>query len=187
MDQHMKKVIHNYALINAVIGVLYTTISYVTGNTKMFTTWWIGILIAIVGIAIVAMGAQKYRNVQGGFMSFREAFTVSFMIFFISGVISILFNMLIFNVIDPGYAEQLDQAILEMTVSQMEKFGTPESAIAETMEKMEAQGSKFGVGNQIKGFGFSLIFYAILSLIIAAFTRKKAPEFTNTDAGSGEN
>lgn len=177
MNPDMKKIVQNYGLISAAIGIVYTVIGYVTGNTSLFTTWWLGILVAVIGIAIVATGTVKYKGTQGGYLSFKDAFMVSFLIFFFAGIISTIFNMLIFNVVDPGFAEELNQAILETTINQMEKFGAPEQAITEAITKMEEQGGQFSFGNQVKSFGFGLIFYAVLSLIIAAFTKKNAPVF----------
>ena len=187
MNSEMKKIVQNYALVSAAIVIVYTVIGYVMGDPSLFTTWWLGILIAVAGIVITVLGANKFKASQGGFMSFKDAFMVSFLILFVAGLISTLFNMLMFNVIDPEFAEQLNQAILENTINAIEKFGAPEATITEQIYKMEAQGGQFSFGNQVKSFGMGLIFYAIIALIIAAFTKKKAPEFMDTDnAASSE-
>jgi uncharacterized membrane protein YidH (DUF202 family) len=184
MNQDMKKIAINYALISAGIGILYTLIGYITGSTSLFTTWYIGLAIAAVGIVITVLGTNKYKGTQDGYMSFKDAFTVSFLILFLAGLISTVFNILMFNVIDPGFADELNQAILESTVGMMERMGAPEETITQQIETMESKGGQFSFGNQIKGFGMALIFYGVLALIIAAFTKKKAPEFM--DAGSTE-
>ena len=46
-------------------------------------------------------------------------------------------NILLFNVIDPDAAIRLKELTLESTVQMLEKFGTPTSAIKETVDKMK--------------------------------------------------
>jgi hypothetical protein len=57
----------------------------------------------------------------------------------------------------------------------MEGFGqNPDSLPTETLEEMrEASASNFTLVGQLKGFGFGLIAYAIIALILGAILKKK--------------
>ena len=84
-------------------------------------------------------------------------------------------TILIFNVIDPSAKEVVSELILEYTKDMMEKFNAPASAIKETLKEMK-KNDTFSVANQVKGLVFSLLFYSILGLIIAAIFKSKPQE-----------
>lgn len=175
MNQYMKKIIQNYGLIVAGIGILYTAIAYLTGNPGLFTIWYLGLSVGLLGIVIEVIGVTKYKASQGGFMSFKEGFTVYFMIALVATLVSTLFSLLIFNVVDPEFADLVNNEILETTISRMEGFGTPEEVIKRTMEQMEESGGQFTAANQLKSMAYAMIFNAVVGLIVAAFTKKARP------------
>ena len=73
-------------------------------------------------------------NAQGVF-TFKEAFTTYFIAAVIGILISTTFNIVLFNVIDPGAKETLNEIMIKYTVGMLQKFGTPASAINETVPK----------------------------------------------------
>ena len=186
MNQDMKKIIQNYGLIVAGIGILFTAIAYLTGNPGLFTVWYLGLSVGVLGIVIQIIGVTKYRSSQGGFMSFKDGFTVYFMTALLATVVSTLFSMLIFNVIDTQFAELVNNEILETTITRMEGFGTPEEVIKQTIESMEESGGQFTVKNQLKSLAYAMIFNAIIALIVAAFTKKNRPLFMDDDETAAE-
>ncbi len=49
--------------------------------------------------------------------------------------ISVVFNIILFNVIDPGAKETVKELSIEAAVDMMKKFNTPTAAIKEAVEK----------------------------------------------------
>uniref|UniRef100_UPI0030CA552E DUF4199 domain-containing protein n=1 Tax=uncultured Flavobacterium sp. TaxID=165435 RepID=UPI0030CA552E len=97
----------------------------------------------------------------------------TFFIFSIIGIlISVLFNILLFNVIDPSLKDSVKELSIEATVSMLKNFGTPSSAIKEAVEKI-SESNQFGIVEQLKGSLFSIIFSAIFGLILAAIFKSK--------------
>jgi len=56
----------------------------------------------------------------------------------------------------------------------MEGMGAPAESIAEAVENIESQDT-FGLGTQLKSLAQSLVFFAVIGLIVAAIM-KKNPE-----------
>ena len=82
--------------------------------------------------------------------------------------------MILFNVIDPQAAETLTELTIESTRKMMEGFGAPEAQINETLQQMQDE-NQFSILNQLKGYGFQLILYALIGLIVALIFREKEP------------
>ena len=68
-------------------------------------------------------------------------------------------------------------AIVDKTVAQFEALGMDDAQIEQTIESIE-KSSDFSALNMFKGYIFSIIFYTVFGLIVAAFTKNEKPEFT---------
>ena len=86
-------------------------------------------------------------------------------------MISTAVSIIIFNFIDPDSAIALKELIVEKTISFMEGMGAPAEAIAEGVDKIESQNT-FGFGTQLKSLAQSLVFFAVIGLIVAAIMKK---------------
>jgi hypothetical protein len=78
-------------------------------------------------------------------------------------------------VIDPSLPQVLGEITFESQLEMMEKFGAnPDSLAPEVLDDMrEASASNFTLTGQLKGFGFGLIAYAVIALILGAILKKK--------------
>jgi hypothetical protein len=160
-------------LISIILGVIIYMI-----DPTLFIKWWFGLSMFALSLGIVSYFGIQYRNAEcGGFISFGDAYKHVIVIFVISGAIGALFNLLLFNVIDPELPKILTDAVLDQTYNMMKSFGAPESAIDEQMENLKKEiPNQFSLFGQLKGFGISLIGYAVIALISAAIVKKKQPE-----------
>lgn len=163
-----------YGLMAAALGIVYSLIAYLAAP-ELFVTWWLGILLWVATVAILIIGVVNTRKGLGGYIEFREAFTTYFLAALISTLISTLFGIVLFGLIDPDFADQLQGMIIEKTVEMMEGFGAQQADIDKTIEQMEGN-NNFSIGNQVKSFFFGLIFSAVVGLIVAAATKRKNPE-----------
>ena len=171
MNEIIKKNGINYGVIIGLFSVLVTASIY-SINLKLFTSPWIGvsslIIYIIIGVLLVISTKKQLNNI----ISFKEAFTVYFLAAVIGSVISTLFNIVLFNFIDPQAKETIKEQTIKYTVEMMEKFGAPASSVNETIQKLN-ETDNFSTGNLITGMAFSLVFAAILGLILAAIFKSK--------------
>ena len=132
-----KSIILNYGLYLGVAGVFIHLLFYASGslfeNLQM-----VGLIGLIPMIAFIVLGIKKFKNDNGGFLSFGQALKVGVGIAVISALISTVYTLLFTNVIEPTYQEQLmeiqkqawvdgglsDEQI-ENAVAMTEKFQSP--------------------------------------------------------------
>jgi hypothetical protein len=91
-------------------------------------------------------------------------------------LVSTLWNILLFNVIDKTLAKELSVRIIEETKEAMEKWGAPQDAIKETMKEMRDLPEQFKPIAQLLGWLKGGLFMAIISLICASFIKRKEPQ-----------
>ncbi|HZY79452.1 MAG TPA: DUF4199 domain-containing protein [Cyclobacteriaceae bacterium] len=164
-----------WGIISAAAGIVITAILYAVDYTMLASFKALGVLI-VVGLGIVIYAGIEYRKLIGGYLPFGQAWQHAFVVFVISGVISVIFQLLLYNIIDTELPEKMADAIVENTRSMMENFGAPADQIDTQLEKVKTDSlARFTMLGMIKGFGFQLIFYAVFALIIALITRKNPP------------
>jgi hypothetical protein len=165
-----------WGAILSAISILVVMLLYVVDYTLMAGFTFI-IIIMVVGLGFVIYAGINYRNEIGGYIPFGKAFLHGLIVFAVSGAISTIFNLLLYNVIDPDLPANLTEAIIENTRSTMERFGAPSDSIDEALDKMrEDMPKNFSTFGVIKNFFTGMIWYAILSLITGLIVRKNQPE-----------
>ena len=144
-------------------------------DLNLFTSWWIGItsivIYLILGITLLSKTKKEVKTI----FTFKDAFTTYFIATFIGILISVLFNILLFNVIDPSAKETLHQITIKLTANMMQKFGTPASVINEAITKLR-ETNPYSVIELLKGSVFSIVFSSIFGLILAAFFKSKSTQ-----------
>ena len=126
-----------------------------------------------VTIGLVIYLGINFRTNIGGYMSYKESFKFSFLVMTVSYVIGIIFNIVLYTVIDPGLPEVIKQITIEKTVEMMEGFGSSDEVIDATIEGVEKgiDDSTTPMG-LIKSSPWGLLFLALLSLLTSAFIKK---------------
>ena len=110
-------------------------------------------------------------------MSFGKGWTYSMQLLIVAGIVSTIFNILLYYVIDPELPAMLADQSVENAESMMRNFGMPEDQMEEALEKTRTDTlDRFTVSGSLIGFLWGLIIYAILSLITGAIIKKKEPE-----------
>jgi hypothetical protein len=174
MNEIIKKNGIKFGVIAGIIGVLITAGIYII-DLKLFTAWWLGIISFLIYLILgIVLMIQTKKALQNNF-SFKDAFTTYFIYAIVGIAISVVFNIILFNVIDPGAKETVKELSIEAAVDMMKKFNTPTAAIKEAVEKMEEQ-DQFETFQQLKGSIFSIIFSAIFGVILAAIFKSKPKE-----------
>ncbi|MBX2829170.1 MAG: DUF4199 domain-containing protein [Flavobacteriaceae bacterium] len=168
-----KKSATNYGLIFGAILAGITAILYAV-SLETLTKWWLGFLIFFMALGMGIVSVAKSKSLLGGFISFKDAFTSYFITIAIGLLISVVVSIVIFNLVDPGAAEYLNEQIIEVTRDMMRSFGAPETEIDKALAEMEGK-NNYAIGNLIQGFFIQLAFYSVFGLLIALIMKKKNP------------
>jgi hypothetical protein len=151
------------------------------GMIMMSIFGFVGFIIAIV-LPIIFI--RKEREANGGAITFGEAFKMSFLGLVIGGAIGTIFQILYVQVIDPEYAERLTAKTLEMSNNFMEGNMDDEMREEILRESESSTMDSFTLVGQLKSFVYGVIFYAVISLILAAIL-KRQPEGGAADTLDG--
>ncbi|GJM29981.1 MAG: hypothetical protein DHS20C17_26160 [Cyclobacteriaceae bacterium] len=158
------------------IGIIITLLIYFI-NAKLLANIWVGVAILIISLSLVVYFGITFRKQVGGYLSFKQAFIYSLVLLLVAGLVGQTFNYLLFNVIDSDLTELVTNAALENTEAMMEKFNVPDEEIDKALEKTEAQmANQYKLGGVMKAYMYSIIIYAIISLITGAIIKRKNPE-----------
>lgn len=172
MNEIIKKNGINFGVITGVISILITTLVYVT-NLELFTSTWVGLMSIALYIGIGIYLLSKTKKELGGQFSFKEAFTTYFISALIGILISVVFNIILFNFIDPSAKETIKELTMKYMAETMKKFGAPSSSVSDAIKELEKQ-DQFSIGNLLKGSVFNILFSAIFGLILSAIFKTKS-------------
>lgn len=164
-----------WGLITASIGIILTIIWYVV-DYALLGDWKIGLLSIAIYIGLLIYAGITYRNEVGGFLSYGKAFQYTMIVVVVSGLITTIFNVLLYQVVNPELGQMVTEAALQNQEEMMRSMGAPESSIEQGLEdarkRMENQ---YTISGQLLGFGFILIGGAILALLTSLVVRKNQP------------
>jgi hypothetical protein len=161
-------------LIIGLVSLVITYIAYFIDSSYLASGYF-GLIALVLFFGLIIFFGKEFRKESGGFLTFGTAFNFSFFAILISGLIGLIGNILLFHVIDPTLPQVLGDLTFETQLEMMESFGqNPDSMPSETLDAMkEASASNFTLVGQLKGFGFGLIAYAIIALILGAILKKR--------------
>ncbi len=164
-----------HGVILGVISIVIVVLCYVV-DLSMLATFKFLIFILLVGLGYVIYSGINYRGEIGGYMPYGKALQHGFLVLAISGLVSTIFNLLLYNVIDPDMPQKLTDAIIANTEEMMASFGAPQDTIDQQIATMRTEMvNNFGVFGLIKSYLMALIWYAIIALITSLFVRKNEP------------
>ena len=118
----------------------------------------------------------NYRNDIGGILSYGDAFKFSFLVFFVSYVVGIIFQIALYTVIDPELPEIMKQLTVEKTVEMMEGFGMSDEALDAAIigveDGIDEATTPMGM---IKSSPWGILFLLFFSAIAAIFIKRNPP------------
>lgn len=170
----LKKNAMNFGLILGLFLVVLTTAIY-SIDLALLTKPWVGIFNVFLITSFGIIATTKFKKCNGGFITFKEAFTSFFIAIALGLLLSTLFTILLFNFIDTDAKNSITEKVVKYTVEMMQKFGAKAADINKMIAEMEKSDS-FGVLGQIKGYAFNLVLYCIIGLISAAVIKREVPQ-----------
>ena len=144
-------------------------------DLNLFTSWWIGIASIIIYLILGITLLTKTKREIKTFFSFKDAFTTYFIAAVIGILIATLFNILLFNVIDPTAKETLHEMTIKLTANMMQKLGTPASAVNDVVAKMQ-ETNPYSSIELLKGSIYSIVFSSLFGLLLAAIFKSKSTQ-----------
>jgi hypothetical protein len=170
MSEEIKQYILKNGLVLGAIYVAIDIIKYVYG-AELFVNNYVSFASLLLAAIFPVFYLLQYKKSHDGFIDFRSAFSICTGILIASGFILLVFNILLFNIIDPGFSSELLDVTINTAVVQLETFGISDEQISTAIEMMEAE-ANFSPMNMLKGFGFTIVGYTLFGLIVAAITKK---------------
>jgi len=172
----MKDYILKNGLILGSISIILLVASYAIGVDFFLNDTW-SIIKAILPYVVLIFLVIEYKKLVGGYVSYKETFTVTLGITVAGAFLSTFFSILLFNFIDPDFAVQLKEFTVEKLAVQLDQL--PESnamySVMETLIEQTQEENIYSISNQASALFYSLFFHIIFSAIIAAFIKKDKP------------
>jgi len=171
-------------LIIGAVGIVVFLIEYVAdikpvGFVKPIL---IGLISLAISIILLVIFLKKFRNGLGGFISFKDAFLFGLIAFVVAGIVSSLFSFLFMQFFDPGYLK----SIMEAQKDWMESYLSgkmSDDQIQEQLNKIDKQMNISAFRQMLTGLVGTLIFGAIISLIVGAIMKKNPDVFDDKTSG----
>lgn len=176
INEIIKKNGITFGLISGIISCLTIATMYAIDLNLFLNSWLFLINITISLTLSIILLTKTKKELQTDF-SFKDAFTTYFIYTVIGLLIVTLFNIVLWNFIDPSAKETLEEMTIKFTVNMMKKFNAPAASINEAIKGMK-ENSQFGIAAQFKGLFTNIALSSIFGLLMAAFfkTRKTHQE-----------
>ena len=124
-----KSIIVNYGLYLGVSAVLINLVIYAMGM-HLDQSWIAGTAGFVIMIIFIVLGIKKYKEANGGFLSWGQAVKIGVGISLISALISIVYQQIFNNFIEPDFMAQT----LEKTQQAWVDAGMTEEQIESSLE-----------------------------------------------------
>ena len=165
-------------LILGLFSIIVVVLIYIIDVT-ILTDWKVNVSVLVISLGVISYMGRKFRDEEkGGFMSFKHSFLYSYVIFFVSSILSASFMVLLYEVIDPDVPKIMADASIENTEKLMRSFGAPEDKIDEAVEQLEVQMiESFSAKGVMKASWVYFLTSAFFSLITGLIIKKNEPDF----------
>lgn len=174
MNEIIKKNSVNYGFIFGLVSITITSIIYIS-DVQLFLSGWITFLKVVIFLVIAIVLLTKTKKQLHDKYPFKEAFTTYFISAAIGILIATMFEIILFNFIEPSLKDTLKEMSIKFTVNLLEKFGVNSSDINKAVSEMQNV-DQFSIGEMIKGMFTYYVFAALFGLILAAIFKSKTPE-----------
>ena len=130
------------------------------------------IIAAIVGIFIIMFGIIQFKKENKGFLNLSDALKIGLGISLVGGVISVVFNYIMMNIIDPDTLEKGFEFAKQKMLS-----NDPEMSVETANQFIEmSKGFYSPLSMALTTIIVSLIFGFLVSLIGGLIVKKSQPE-----------
>jgi hypothetical protein len=168
-----------YGLLIAGITIVLSIVFRIVNPLMQYTNIWVQLFSAAVAIFLMVIFGIEIRKSIGGYWSFGTAFKglMTMSVFVI--LITILYSFILFKFIDPDMPTKINDASEAVMTERLAKMGMDQDKIDEVAKMFQNGEFKAKLEptlkNEATAVGYSLAFYAVINLIIAACIKKNKP------------
>ncbi|MEW2922418.1 MULTISPECIES: DUF4199 domain-containing protein [Flavobacteriaceae] len=160
----------NYGLILGLVSIVFNVMLYTQKMHYEMSTPVIVISILLTAAAIF-LGTNAYKKANGGFLKISEALKIAVGIALVSTIISLIYQYLLINFIEPDF---MDKAF---EIAKPKAFEQNPSMTEEQWEQGVAMQKSMGWLRYPIGLIFGCVIGLVLGLISGLILKKSKPEF----------
>lgn len=166
-----KSIILNYGLLLGILSVVLGVILYVT-NAYLDANWVYGTISFLIIVAVVVLGINAFKKQNHNFLSLKEAIKIGLGITLIAGIISVIWQLILMNILEPNYMDQLADMQREQMINNFPNM--TDSQINDAM----AMNAKFSSAWFVAAIALigSLFQGLIIGLIAGLIMKNKNPQ-----------
>jgi small-conductance mechanosensitive channel len=159
----------------ALISVILSLVAYIIG-VEALVGWPLGVAQSLLIIITMIVVSRAIRSDESGIINFSRLLghiMISVVCILVS---SIVFNVVLFNLIDPELIDTVADITLERVEGMMESFGLEGDLLEQTLSDTELEIRKgYTLSGAFVGLIYGSAFWGLIALIIAAIF-KRSPE-----------
>ncbi|WP_271425162.1 DUF4199 domain-containing protein [Aequorivita sinensis] len=167
----LKKIALNFGVLLALLSIVLQVISFVL-DAHIDRPWWLTILQLIISVGVLVYGIKAFKNDNAGFLTIAQALKTGLAISLVAGIISVIFNYIFINYIDPDFIQKTLDFSREQMITDFPNM------TQEQIENSLEISAKFMTPTIMSAMGIlaTLFFGFIISLVAGMILKKNPPQ-----------
>ncbi|NGX84907.1 MULTISPECIES: DUF4199 domain-containing protein [Aequorivita] len=167
----LKKIALNFGVLLALLSIVLQVISFVL-DAHIDRPWWLTILQLVISIGVLVYGIKAFKNDNAGFLTIAQALKTGLAISLVAGIISVIFNYIFINYIDPDFIQKTLDFSREQMITDFPNM------TQEQIENSLEISAKFMTPTIMSAMGIlaTLFFGFIISLVAGMILKKNPPQ-----------
>lgn len=167
----LKKIALNFGVLLALLSIVLQVISFVL-DAHIDRPWWLTILQLVISIGVLVYGIKAFKNDNAGFLTIAQALKTGLAISLVAGIISVIFNYIFINYIDPDFIQKTLDFSREQMITDFPNM------TKEQIENSLEISAKFMTPTIMSAMGIlaTLFFGFIISLVAGMILKKNPPQ-----------
>lgn len=175
----INQLVWQHGALAALISFIISLLAYIIG-VEMLVGWHIGVAQSLLIIITMIVVSRSIREDEGGIINFSRLFCHIMISVVCILLASLLFNLLLFNVIDPELIHLVVDITLERVEGMMKSFGVEGDLLQETLDETELEIRKgYTFMGTVRTLIFGSAFWSLIALIIAAIFKRNSENKIN--------
>jgi hypothetical protein len=168
-EVNSKSIILNNGVILGIASILISVTLYALG-AHLDPHWSTSVLSGGLFIGLIVVGITKYKEANGGFLSWGQGVKIGVGISIIAALLGVVYNYIFMNFIEPDFMTQImdlqNQKLIDQGMSEEQIEAT--NALTENFKSPGIMAATGIIASAIGGF--------IISAIVAAIMKKSQEE-----------
>ena len=178
LEQNIDSIFHYSIKKGVLLGVGICTLVLLVYiiDYSYLVHWSLSLILIALITTIVCSFGLSYRKWIGGYLGFAQSFQLTSTIFLTSYVVQLIFNILLYSVIDPELSVLMTDSIIENSESLFRSMGMSQDDIDLQILRLEKEiPIQFQTLSQLKNSWIMVVTSLIFGLIAAVIIKKEEP------------